>query len=67
MNELTFVIALLHEKGILTKSEAVALRKVAVEQTLSNDLSAMHKKIVKALNIKDDAIKVQNINAKDLL
>lgn len=69
MNSLTFVIALLYEKGLLTQKEAMALHKIAVEQTLNNNLRQMQEKIRMALEGDDSqpSISVLEINAKDLL
>lgn len=69
MNSLTFVIALLYEKGLLTDKEAKALHKVAVEQTLNNNLRQMQERIRAAIDpdTSDTPISVTTVDARDLL
>lgn len=67
MNEITFILALLYEKGIISKEEAVSLRKVAVEKSISNNLDEMRSKIRVALADKPSGIEVESVKAKELL
>ncbi len=67
MNEMTFMLALLLEKNIITKEEAVKLHKVVVNQTISNNLDEMRRKVLSALKPDESAIKLDNVSAKDLL
>lgn len=69
MNELTFVIALFLEKGLLTPKEARELHKVAVNGSLNNSLSQMMAKVriaVEAANTPPIA-NVKFVDAKDVL
>lgn len=69
MNELTFTIALLYEKGILSSKEAKELHKLAVTSSLNNSLPQMISKIRITLDKVDrPAIaSVKTVDAKDVL
>lgn len=69
MNEVTFMLAVLLEKKVITPKEAIELRKVAVEQTLNNSLKEMGGRVKTAIDKANaEPMKnVQSVSAKDFL
>lgn len=65
MNEVTFVLAILVDKDILTLQEAAKLKKSLTQSTINSNLKNMIEKVDKALAIKEDEI--ETISAVDLL
>lgn len=69
MNEAVFLAAVLFEKGILTKGEAVALVKMAQKETFSASLQEMVTKVGRALKTdqRRSEYHPDEINAIDLI
>lgn len=70
MNQfITFIAAVLFEKGILNKGEAIALAKMAQTETLSDSLQEMIAKVGRALetNQRRREYHPDEINAVDLI
>jgi hypothetical protein len=65
MNEVTFVLAILVDKDILTLQEAAKLKKSLTQSTINSNLKNMIEKVDKALAIKEDEI--ETISAVYLL
>ncbi len=57
MSEVTFLLAVLVNKEILTLQEALALKKSLTQSITNANLSEMITKVSKALEIKEDTIK----------
>lgn len=65
MNELTYVLAILVHKEVLTPLEARKVQKAAVEAVITSNLTEMVTKVDKALRQPDDGL--EKISAKDFL
>ena len=65
MNEVTFLLAVLIEKEILTVSEAKSLQKSLKESVTNANLGEMITKVDNALSDKDETVK--KIDAKTIL
>lgn len=69
MNQIVFLAAVLFEKGILNKGEAVALAKMVSTETLSDSLQEMIAKVGRVLqtNQRRREYHPDEINAVDLI
>lgn len=65
MNEVTFMLAIMVNKDILSLQEAVALKKSLSQGTISSNLKDMIEKVDKATEIKDSEF--ETIHAEDIL
>lgn len=71
MNEGVLLLAILFNKGLITKREAVAIRDMLGREVISSNLAEMDLKVEKALGLNNDnrgrTHKPQEINAIDIL
>lgn len=69
MNDAVFVIAVLFEKGILTKKEAAALRDMASKETFTASLQEMITKVGIALKTgqRRETFEITEVDAKDII
>lgn len=65
MNEITFILAVLVNKDVITLQEAVKLKKSLTQNVISSNLKDMIEKVSKALEIKESD--VETIDAQDIL
>lgn len=65
MNELTYYLAILVQKKVLTPLEAKKLQGAAKEAVISSSLPEMMAKVDRALKVKDDMI--EKVDARDFL
>lgn len=63
MNQITFIVAILVFKGVLTPKEGDKLVKSVPVGAISSNLSLMHKKVSQAL--KEDVEPLPTVDAKD--
>lgn len=66
MNELTFTLAILVAKELLTPAEAKAIQKASQESVITSNLGEMIAKVNKALQPKD-AGEVKTIDAREVM
>lgn len=65
MNEVTFMLAILVNKDILSLQEAVSLKKSLSQGIISSNLKDMIEKVDKAVKIKESEF--ETIHAQDIL
>ena len=65
MNEITFVLAVLVNKEVITKKEALLLHKSMSQSVLNSDINQMIDKVEKAFIV--DKISIQTIDANDII
>lgn len=65
MNELTYMLAILVNKEVLTPLEARKIQKASTEGVISSNLPEMMAKVAKALKQPEDTL--EKISAKDFL
>lgn len=65
MNELTFLLAVLVKKDVLTELEAKQLKKEAAQNILNSDLPAMLAKVDRAFKVEEKEL--QTIDASDII
>lgn len=65
MNEVTFMLAILVNKDILSLQEAVSLKKSLSQGIISSNLKDMIEKVDKATEIKESEF--ETIHAQDIL
>ena len=65
MNEITFVLAVLVNKEIITKQEAQKLHKSMTQNILNSNINEMIAKVEHALSVSE--ISIQTIDANDII
>lgn len=65
MNEITFVLAVLVNKEIITKQEAQRLHKSMTQNILNSNINEMIAKVERALSVNE--ISLQTIDANDII
>lgn len=65
MNELTYILAILVRKDVLTVQEAAALKKEGGENVITSNLGEMITKVDRALRKK--ASDVEKLDARDII
>jgi hypothetical protein len=65
MNEITFVLAVLVNKEVITKQEAQKLHKSMTQNILNSNINEMISKVERALSVNE--ISLQTIDANDII
>lgn len=67
MNELTFILAVLVTKEVLTITEAAAIHKASKESIISSNLGEMIAKVTKALEPSPDTGAIEKVDARSII